>query len=231
MPNDAIVRAVAARPQVVPQQDHISRTGTIVLLREITAKDGPRAEQRKQVPRYAGADIPFRFAAAIRDRQAAAGDCGNRREDRIRLVPVAHIEIRQPRLVVGVEILFADNENALRVGVGVRLQQNAVDHAENRGVQADAKAEAQDGDRRESLAARQIAEGVANVLEEHGGLYECTEITGSDTEITGFTTKKRRKRRRTKVFFVLSSFPSFPSFPSFLRCELRYLLRCSHTLS
>ena len=87
--------------------------------------------------------------------------------------------------------LLADNEDTIGVRIGVRLEQNPVDQTEDRGVQADAKAQAQDRDRRESLAAPEVAESVANVLEEHSALYECTAETGSKQKTNGFTTKKR----------------------------------------
>src|SRR5205814_802767 len=91
-------------------------------------------------------------------------------KNRVRLLPIAHVEIGEAGVIVRAWFLFADDDDAVRFGIGVRLQQDAVDQAEDRGVQAHPKPEAEDRDRREAFASRQITQGVANVLDEHGGL-------------------------------------------------------------
>ena len=72
----------------------------------------------------------------------------------------------RPDLAVGALILLADHEDPLGIGVGVRLEQHAVDDAEDGRVQADAEAQAENRHGGECLAAPEVAQSVADVLEE-----------------------------------------------------------------
>ena len=119
----------------------------------------------------AGAQVALGLASAVRDRHTPSRDGRNRGEDRVGLLPVPHVEIRQAGLTVGALILLADDEDPVGIGVGVWLEQDAVDDAEDGCVQADAEAKAQNRDRRESLAVPEAADRVANVLEEHLSIY------------------------------------------------------------
>ena len=63
---------------------------------------------------------------------------------------------------------LAEIDEALPVLVGQRPQQHAADHAEDRGVGADAEREGQHGDEREAGALAERAEGEAEVVQQTG---------------------------------------------------------------
>ena len=109
------------RPHVVAKKHDVCGTLAIVLGVEVAAANRMRAEHGKQIPRNAGAEISFRLPAAVGNRQASSADCGDGREDRVRFFPVAHVEVRQAGLVVGLRLLLAEDENAIRIGIRIGL--------------------------------------------------------------------------------------------------------------
>ena len=165
LPDDVLASAIPMHPDVVAQQDDVRRAFAVVHRGEVAATNRVRTEHRKQIPRHTGTEVPLRFAMTVRDRQASAADGRDAREHRVRFVPVAHVEVRQAGFIVRFLFLLADHQNAIRVGVGIGLEQHAVDKAENGGVQADTEAEAEYRDSREPLAAREVAQSVADILE------------------------------------------------------------------
>jgi hypothetical protein len=116
--DDARVPVIAPRPQVVTEQHHRTGTRPIILDAEAVTENWRRPEQWEQVPRHGRAKVAFRRASAVRDRQAPSCDTRNCREDRVGLLPVPHVEIRQARLTVGALILLANHEDAVGIGTG-----------------------------------------------------------------------------------------------------------------
>src|SRR5579864_7157879 len=71
--------------------------------------------------------------------------------------------------------LVAPNQNqAVRIPVRKRPDQNRVDHAEYRGVGADPKSQGDQGDGGETGAVAQLAYGITNVLEQSRHFYLLT---------------------------------------------------------
>src|SRR5579859_1640761 len=71
--------------------------------------------------------------------------------------------------------LVAPNQNqAVGILVRKRPNQNRVDHAEYRGVGADAKGKRDQGDGGETGAVAQLAHGITNILEQSGHFYLLT---------------------------------------------------------
>jgi hypothetical protein len=149
----------------VAQEDDTSGVRLGLFGCESASHDRVDAEQVKEVPGDCGALHPLGLTGAIGDRQGASGAGGNGREGRGGLLPVAHVEERRAAPVARFQLLFVEHHDPIGVGVRIRLEDHAVDDAEDGGVEADAEAETENGDRREALAVPERAESVAEVAE------------------------------------------------------------------
>ena len=116
------VTAVAPGPQVVTEQHDRTGSGAIVLGREAATENRRRSQQWKQVPRNGRAQVALGLASAVRNRQIPPRDGRNRGEDRVGLLPIPHVEIRQAGSIVGALILRANHEDPVWIGVWVWLE-------------------------------------------------------------------------------------------------------------
>ena len=66
----------------------------------------------------------------------------------------------------------AEYDDALGVWIRVWMEDDAVEETENRRVHTDPERKAHDSDGGEPAILEESANGVAKVLQEHGGLYE-----------------------------------------------------------
>ena len=86
-------------------------------------------------------------------------------EGSVPALPVLEARVRDPHLV-GAARRFHQNQHLFRVGsrIGHRIQENRFDHAEDRGIGADAEPQGQDGHRGEERLLAQRAERSAEIL-------------------------------------------------------------------
>jgi len=78
---------------------------------------------------------------------------------------IAQVEKRKAIHVFGIfDVLLEDGEELVGAGIWQRFEKDGVNHAEDRGVGADAEREREDGDRGESGIFPQHAEGEAEIL-------------------------------------------------------------------
>ena len=141
---------------------------------EVTPEHGVDAEEREEV----GGDrrhVDALGLAAVRrgegaggadERRARAGGKGV--EQLAALLVVAEVSGRdgRQRLVADAEV-DPDIGQPVRIPVGQRLHQHAVDDAEDGGGRADAEGEREDGDGGEAGRPRERPNGVLQILQQH----------------------------------------------------------------
>ena len=161
--DDRRVASQAALPEAMAD-DHDRRRLLVVFGREPAAERRLDAEQREVV---AGDHLRRDLlrlgpAAPVQLRE------GERRHPGEHLVLVAEVlvvEMRERQVARVALVEHEDRHQPVRLGHGHRLQQDDVDHAEDRGVRADAEREGERRDDGEGRALRQHAKAVAQVLE------------------------------------------------------------------
>ena len=163
------VAAVAAHPRPVTEHRGPRRAGHVVFGGEEPARRGAHAEHGKKVRRHTDGADALRVAAVTGQVVVSADRDGELLEA---LMPRLDVEIlcgREP-VLRDAEPGRAVPQNGESIGIGVRErpQQQRVRHAENRGVRADAYGQRQHGRERKPRAAGEGADGVADVLAEHG---------------------------------------------------------------
>ncbi len=109
---------------------------------------------------------PLRVAEAGEDEGEAAID-GHRREDMVVTVPVEEVRIRD-RAGGEIRLALVDADEPIGMGIGQRIEEDAVHDREQGGIRADAEGERQDGHQRETRGPDEGANGVAQILEQCG---------------------------------------------------------------
>ena len=133
-------------------------------------KSRPRAggvpRRPKSVADTAAPTVPLRLAGAVRNRQAAALECGQRGKRRRPVAPVLEVGIRHAGTA---DVLFrvgaVQDHDPVGFRIRVGLEQHPVDDAEDRTVDPDSQRQAQHRDEGEARIRDQRPEGVAKVLE------------------------------------------------------------------
>ena len=136
---------------------------------EMPAEDRRHAENRKQVPGDRRTLQALRLHA-FGQRQRSSAQRDNCLEGGRALLEVDEIGIRHAGVTNAAALGgLVQDQQPIGLGVGQRLDQDAVDDAEERGVDADAEREAEDDDGRDTGVVHEAADGVADVAEGHGG--------------------------------------------------------------
>jgi hypothetical protein len=165
-PEDLAVAAEAALPEFVAEDRHRLGAGELLRLGEAPSEDRRHPQERQHRGGDRGRVQPLGSLAAGQVDGPAVVD-PQVLEDPVR-PPVEEIG--------GVGVLELGNaeprggvphpHQPLRVGVGQRPQQDAVDDAEDRGVGADAEGQGEDREQGESRLPQELADGGAEVAEE-----------------------------------------------------------------
>ena len=162
-PDDAGFAAEPLLPHAVADDDDGVLAGLILLGRERAAKRGRHAQQLERVPRDLRALQPL---GAVRpdERRARALIRREALEHRVLLAPVEKRRRRHRELpVLRHDLVHAHELAGLRIRQ--RLQQHAVDHAEDRGRRAHAQGERQHGHDREARRLDQLPNRVARIAQ------------------------------------------------------------------
>jgi hypothetical protein len=144
--DDARVALEYARPQTLADHQHRGTAGPVILSTEHSPRDRRDAEQRRKPMRDKHRRHPRRLAGIERQH----GFAGHERPESIEAA-AALFEIDQvrPRTRLtegpGIAIGLPDHDQARRLGQRYRPQQHRVDDTEDRGRDADAECERQQG--------------------------------------------------------------------------------------
>jgi hypothetical protein len=167
--DDVPVAAEEALPDAVAEHQHFLAAGTVVGRFDDAAKEGRRAQHRKQRTADARAEHPL-GKLETGDVEGPAGRHAEAFERGQLTLPVFVIRKRaagdrswRARAVV------EEDDHARRITVRRRLQDDRAHHAEDGGVRADAQGERDDGRGREAGRAEEKADGVAHVAGDRAG--------------------------------------------------------------
>jgi hypothetical protein len=157
------VAAEPALPVALGQDRHRLRPRLVVFGGEGAAEDGRLAQRREQAGRDLAAAEALRLRALRVEDEARAVEPDQGLERSALVADVLEVRDGEAHLrdLFGP---FGEEHEPVRLLVGKRAQQHRVDHAEDRGVGADAQGQGQDGHGGESGAARQHASPVTDVL-------------------------------------------------------------------
>ena len=159
----------ALAPEPVAQDDGQRAAGTLLLGREEAAVLRRRAQQVEQGTGDVGA--ANLLGMLIAGHIELIGPVQRQVLERSQVVPP--VGQRRNRDAANTAALLGardleDPHQSVRGGVGQRLEQHAVDDAEDTGRGPDPESQREDGHRGESLAARQYPNGVADVGDQGG---------------------------------------------------------------
>ena len=84
-------------------------------------------------------------------------------KERVVALPIDIIGKRNGNLRL-VRVGLGDDHDPIRFRIGQRLEQDRVDHAENRGVRADPERERENGDEGEAGRLQQLPDGISDLL-------------------------------------------------------------------
>ena len=166
LPDDVPVAAELALPVRVADDQHRRRARLVVVGHERAAEDRLDAEDAEEVRRdHAGVDAIG--LAALQQVEIHLVEFDQRLELG-RLVAVGEVFLDRHAGVGAADERrrLADQHQPIAVGVGQRLQEHAVDDAEDRGVRADPEPERQDREQREAAVLEQRAHAEAQVVQQ-----------------------------------------------------------------
>ena len=170
-PDDPGIALISALPHVVAQDHDRLGARPVVVRAEVASERRRRAEHLEERGRDRRPQVPFGIAAAVRQRQAAAGERRDVRDRRRRPPDVEVVLVRDARALDAHALVGrVDDGDLLGVGIGVRVQEDAVHHAEDRGVGANPERQADDRHRQEARTPEQRPDGVTRILQKHGSL-------------------------------------------------------------
>ena len=168
--DDVRIAAELALPELMAQHDQRGRAGKVVLRAEEAAEERVHAVERV-IRRRDGQPERRHGIAAPGKRAAEALKRGHFFEGSIAVAPV--IEVAPGDAEVGLGVGLAQVHQPFRIGVGKRLDQYCVHHAENRGVHAHPERESQDHHerkrRRPAHGPETVTYVVQQALESHEG--------------------------------------------------------------
>ena len=164
-PDNVAVAVEPLLPQPVPEDDHLIVAGTPLVGGEVPAEKERQADHRVEARRHADG-IDLFGALGGGDVDGAPGPGDEILERRRLLLPVDIVAGR--RDVAEALHPRPDHDELVRIGIGHRREQRAVDDAEDGRIGADSEREGQDGDRREAGPAQQEAEAEHHVPSEMG---------------------------------------------------------------
>jgi hypothetical protein len=170
-PDDRLVACERRLPHLGGQHRHVLSPRKRVRAGELTTPDRRYSEHRHQL----GGD-DRRIHPSWLFHGAEIHRAGAVRADLVkRSLPLAELDElggRHPELIEAEgRKLAGDEEEPFRLRIWQRLQQHAVDHAEDRAVRTNTQRERQDGDRGIRRTLPEAAEGMNQVLAE--GVHRC----------------------------------------------------------
>ena len=124
------------------------------------------AEEREEIGGDGGAVQSARLACAGEDEVGVGIERGHLVEGGALRAPVVEVRGGDGEELAKGGMSFPEGEEAAGMGVGKRLEEDAVDDSEDGGIGADAEGEREDGDGGEGRILAQAADGVAHVLHE-----------------------------------------------------------------
>ena len=192
------VACEAALPETVADHRHQRAAGPVFVRPEAASEDRGNTEGREEVRRHPHRGDAFRLLPAQID--AVRRERGQGFEAPHPLLEDQEVGLRDRETVPEIAPVDRDDRQAVRLGVGERAQQGAVDHAEDRGVRADPKRQGQRRDRREAGVLAEQPQRETQVLHErvHRVLYSTLSAVIGSTSVArraGMT----QARRATKV--------------------------------
>ena len=157
------VAAEPALPVALGQDGHRLRPRLVVVGGEAPAEDGSLAQRREEAGRDLAAAQALRLRALRIEDEARAVVADQGLERGALVADVLQVRDGEAHLrdLLGP---FGQEDQPVRLLVGKGAQEDRVDHAEDRGVGADAQGKGQDGHGGESGAPRQHARAVTDVL-------------------------------------------------------------------
>jgi hypothetical protein len=161
--DDGNIRAKPPHPEPVGEDDHALAAGLTVRSSEGASLQRLHTHRLEEFMGDASA-ADLRRIAALRQRDARAEVAGHPLERLTRAAPVVEIRIGSDVLVEALPgVVRPHHHQAVRVRVGQRLQEHAVDHREDGRVRADAQAERQNHQSVEERLLRDVSKSVPNV--------------------------------------------------------------------
>jgi hypothetical protein len=179
--DDGVVRAVEsdgfsgdveggakfAAPEAAAEHDHGSGAKLIVTVVEGAPDDGTDAEDFEEFGGDHVAGDAFGGFAGAKEVVVLVAVHGERGEGLIVALPVEEIGVvGGSALDAGHSVVHGDELAGL--GIGQRIEEDAVDHGEKRGVGANAESKSENGDSGEERGLEEHAEGVAQILHRCG---------------------------------------------------------------
>ena len=168
--DDARIASEHPRPEAVTEDRHGGLARFVLVRTQQPAVERLGAQQREEAGRRLE-DLDAIRLIETQQRPAAASRDGHLVEGTILRLNVDVLAGRRPVLRdVDARRPQPQGGQTIRIRIGQRLQQQRVDHAEDRRVGADPNRERGDDDERQARTASQRTEGVAEVLEKwrHG---------------------------------------------------------------
>jgi hypothetical protein len=161
--HDGVARTIAAPPEALADRNGLSATRFVVVRRERAAEQRPDPQCLKEGCRDTPPRDLFSFTVT-HDREALVGNPVQRLEGAGSRFPVKEVcdacrTVFHALLLERVE----DHHQAVGLGEGQWAQQDPVEHAEDRGIGANAERQRQQRRQRERRIARQRASRVARV--------------------------------------------------------------------
>ena len=196
-------RTEAPAPQAATDEDHGCRTEPVVCGVEVTARHGVDSEDAEEVGRdHLAAEVlglPSSGHVGV-----LPAERGQALEAAAVLLPVDEVRIGD-RHAREVRRRLAEPHQAVGIAVGQRLEENAVDDAEDGGVGADPERQRDHRDGREARVPGQHAQAVPNVLEQDPHVASCCEVRPSPRwsqragawRCSGIASRAPRARRRS----------------------------------
>ena len=167
--DDRGIRSELVDPEHMAEDDHAILASLVLIGKKRAASLRLNAEDLEVAGRDPRPTKLHRIAAP-RERRRAAALGGHEVEDGVIRLPVEEIQ-RGDAVAVAAGRLLEDTDDPIGIRVRQRLEQDAVNEAEDRGVGADAERQREDRDRCKSRTLRQGSPAVTQVLEqriEHG---------------------------------------------------------------
>ncbi len=161
--DDVRRRAETTLPQTIGDHHDAVVVPFLIRWKKQTTELGTRPHRSEEAVRYLRPVDTFRVTVAGEDR-TPGGVCPDLGEGRAVSTHVLGVGRRHLAAIVTVRFTRApDHHEPSRLGVRQALEQHAADHAEDRGVGADAERQGQHGDQREARPLGQHAQTVSKI--------------------------------------------------------------------
>ena len=163
--DDAGVGAEVRRPESVAQDDDAVRIRLVLFIGEHAPEGWRHAKRSEEVAGYEQTLQPLGRLSVAGQHRSHADERDHLVEDVVPLTEVHEVRGRV-RPAVGMNRSAEDLNESLGVGIRQRLEEIGVEHAEHRGVGADAESQCHDGDGGEPGRATKRSRRVAKILKE-----------------------------------------------------------------